>query len=193
MKMKAKAIKLSSAIALAVLLWSCGNNEPSEANHESHEHQHEENGTASMSTPSMIGPVVQHYIHLKNALVSSNLDEAKKGAKGLLDELNKIDASKFSDEQKSAWEAQVGLIKENSEHISEAPEIAHQREHLASLSEAMLALVKAFGEGKTLYYEFCPMANDNKGGYWLSETEEIKNPYFGDEMLNCGEVKETIN
>ncbi|HSH66470.1 MAG TPA: DUF3347 domain-containing protein [Bacteroidia bacterium] len=190
--MKTKAIKISSIIAITVLLWACGSNESKEHDHESHEHQHEENGTASMSTASPISHVVQHYIHLKNALVSSNLDEAKVGAKGLLDELNKVDTTKFNDEQKSAWEAQAGIIKENSEHISEAPEISHQREHFAPLSEAMLAMVKTFGGGKTLYSEFCPMANDNKGGYWLSETEEIKNPYFGDEMLGCGEVKETL-
>ena len=35
------------------------------------------------------------------------------------------------------------------------------------------------------------MAFDNKGGYWLSETEDIRNPYFGASMLSCGEVKQT--
>jgi Cu(I)/Ag(I) efflux system membrane fusion protein len=33
------------------------------------------------------------------------------------------------------------------------------------------------------------MAFDNKGAYWLSETKEIRNPYFGDKMMTCGEVK----
>jgi Cu(I)/Ag(I) efflux system membrane fusion protein len=36
------------------------------------------------------------------------------------------------------------------------------------------------------------MANEGKGGYWLSSQEEIMNPYYGDDMLHCGEVKETI-
>jgi Cu(I)/Ag(I) efflux system membrane fusion protein len=36
------------------------------------------------------------------------------------------------------------------------------------------------------------MAFDNKGAYWLSETEEIRNPYFGDVMLGCGETKEIL-
>ena len=36
------------------------------------------------------------------------------------------------------------------------------------------------------------MANDDKGGYWLSIEKEIKNPYFGSKMLKCGEVKGTI-
>jgi hypothetical protein len=43
-----------------------------------------------------------------------------------------------------------------------------------------------------LYLEYCPMANGNEGAYWLSNEKQIKNPYFGDKMLKCGSVKETI-
>jgi membrane fusion protein, copper/silver efflux system len=36
------------------------------------------------------------------------------------------------------------------------------------------------------------MANNDKGAYWFSDSEEIKNPCFGDMMLGCGENRETI-
>jgi len=36
------------------------------------------------------------------------------------------------------------------------------------------------------------MADDNKGGYWLSTEKKIKNPYFGSKMIKCGKVKEII-
>jgi Cu(I)/Ag(I) efflux system membrane fusion protein len=36
------------------------------------------------------------------------------------------------------------------------------------------------------------MADNNKGANWLSTEEEIRNPYFGEAMLTCGEVKSTI-
>ncbi len=45
----------------------------------------------------------------------------------------------------------------------------------------------------TLFRQYCPMAFDNKGAYWLSNTQEIYNPYFGEEMRFCGEVKEQLN
>jgi hypothetical protein len=32
------------------------------------------------------------------------------------------------------------------------------------------------------------MSNDGEGAYWLSKQEEIANPYFGSQMLNCGET-----
>ena len=44
----------------------------------------------------------------------------------------------------------------------------------------------------TLYIEYCPMANNNEGAFWLSNEKEIKNPYFGEMMLKCGSVKETL-
>jgi hypothetical protein len=60
------------------------------------------------------------------------------------------------------------------------------------LSQDMIALVKAAGNSKTLYKDFCPMYNNKKGAFWLSETKEIRNPYYGKEMPRCGEVKEEI-
>jgi Cu(I)/Ag(I) efflux system membrane fusion protein len=66
------------------------------------------------------------------------------------------------------------------------------RQHFSFLSENILEVTESFGlEKDKVYKVFCPMAFDNKGAYWLSETEEILNPYFGDAMLSCGEVKET--
>jgi Cu(I)/Ag(I) efflux system membrane fusion protein len=36
------------------------------------------------------------------------------------------------------------------------------------------------------------MAFNDKGAYWLSDKEAIRNPYFGDKMLTCGSVEETL-
>ena len=45
---------------------------------------------------------------------------------------------------------------------------------------------------ETIYYQFCPMARNGAGAYWLSAVKEIKNPYYGEAMLTCGENKEVI-
>ena len=47
-------------------------------------------------------------------------------------------------------------------------------------------------DNEKAYYQYCPMANRDQGAYWFSETEEIRNPYFGEDMLGCGENRETI-
>ena len=54
-------------------------------------------------------------------------------------------------------------------------------------------IFKTFGSpNDTLFVEFCPMADNDRGANWLSKNKEIKNPYFGTSMLKCGEVKDEI-
>ncbi|MFT7581923.1 MAG: Cu(I)/Ag(I) efflux system membrane fusion protein, partial [Myxococcota bacterium] len=33
---------------------------------------------------------------------------------------------------------------------------------------------------------FCPMANNDQGAYWLQGPGDVRNPYYGAEMLSCG-------
>ncbi|MCD6543000.1 MAG: DUF3347 domain-containing protein [Flavobacteriaceae bacterium] len=61
------------------------------------------------------------------------------------------------------------------------------------LSDVVDVLGVKMPDNKTLYLEFCPMADDNKGSFWLSYDKEIANPFFGASMLQCGEVKKIFN
>ena len=84
-------------------------------------------------------------------------------------------------------------IEEDAKHIVSNVEIGHQRGHFNRLSNEMFAALKAFKASKaTIYQQFCPMAFDDKGAFWLSDKKEIKNPYFGDKMLKCGKVTDTF-
>lgn len=136
--------------------------------------------------------IVDHYLHVKNALVNGNESEAATGGKAIEAALGKIDKSLFTTEQKAAYDEVADDLKEHAEHIGKS-KIDHQREHFATMSEDLYALAKAFGGGRTLYHDHCPMYNNNKGAMWLSESKEVKNPYYGNEMLTCGKVQEVIN
>lgn len=119
------------------------------------------------------------YIQLKNALVASKADEAKDAAGKLKTSLAPV---------KDGKNAMTEAAK-----ISKATGLDEIRKTFASLSNEMKTVVKAGQVSKgELYLEYCPMANNNTGAYWLSNEKEIKNPYFGDKMLKCGSVKETI-
>jgi Cu(I)/Ag(I) efflux system membrane fusion protein len=37
------------------------------------------------------------------------------------------------------------------------------------------------------------MALHDTGAFWLSQEADIKNPYFGKEMLECGETVDSLN
>ena len=56
----------------------------------------------------------------------------------------------------------------------------------------MVNVISSFGTNKEVNVEHCPMANNNKGANWLSFVKTIKNPYFGDKLLRCGSVEQTI-
>jgi hypothetical protein len=140
-----------------------------------------------------IKAIVDHYLHIKNALVSNSGSDAASGGKEMANAMGKVDKSLFSAEQKKVYDDIEDDLKEHAEHIGEnAKDIDHQREHFTMMSEDVYDLVKAFGGGQTLYHDHCPMANDNKGAMWLSETKEIKNPYFGGKMNECVKVQEVI-
>lgn len=107
--------------------------------------------------------------------------------------LEQVDEGSFSAEQKKVFVEVKEDMAEHAQHIgTNADNIKHQREHFDLLSRDLYDLVKAVKPDQTLYLDYCPMYNENKGATWLSEIKEIKNPYLGGEMPKCGEVKEEI-
>lgn len=140
-----------------------------------------------------IDKIIEYYLHLKNALVNDNSKDAAASGKEIVEAMKTLNKSLLTDEQKKIYEDVEDDAREHAEHISEnASKIEHQREHFDILSNDLYDLVKAFGSRQVLYKYFCSMYNDKEGAIWLSEVKEIKNPYYGKEMLNCGSMEEEI-
>ncbi|QIY84422.1 DUF3347 domain-containing protein [Chryseobacterium sp. NEB161] len=149
--------------------------------------------TDAKKTSADLTELYSHYTHLTFALSGDDDKEAVSAAKGILASFPKIDKIGFSAEQKKEFADLEASISENAEHIADnAGKIDHQREHLDIMSADFYDLLKDFGTPKPVYKIFCPMYNDKKGAFWLSDSREVKNPYLGKEMLSCGEVQEEI-
>lgn len=137
-----------------------------------------------------IAPIVKDYLDLKNALVADNGKLAADAGRKLLATLQKVDMKTIPSGKHKEYMDVAADAMENAAHIGDnAGKIAHQREHLASLSKDMNDLIVMFGTSQQLYEQNCPMYNEGKGAIWVSETKEIKNPYYGGQMLTCGSVK----
>lgn len=136
--------------------------------------------------------IIEGYLQIKNALVEDDKDGAAEGGKTLLTAFAKFDMTKLTESQHKEYMEIYENAKEQAEHIVKSP-IDHQREHFEVLSTDMNDLITLVGTDKTLYQDFCPMANEGKGAIWLSEFEDIKNPFYGDKMLKCGKVQKQIN
>lgn len=140
-----------------------------------------------------INGIVNAYIRLKNAFTEDNSTVAATAGKELENVFKNFDTNILTAAQKKIYEDIENDAIEHAEHIGEnRGNIEHQREHFELLSKDMYDLVKAFGGGQILYKDFCPMYNNGKGAFWLSEIKDIKNPYFGKTMPTCGIIKEEI-
>jgi hypothetical protein len=137
--------------------------------------------------------IVGHYLDIKNALVNNSGVKAASGGRAMSEAMTKLDKSFLTADQKKVYDDIEADLKEHAEHIGKnGGDIKHQREHFVMMSDDVYDLVKAFGAGQPLYHDHCPMANDNQGAMWLSETREVKNPYFGGKMNECVKVGEVI-
>lgn len=149
---------------------------------------------ASPEAQQEIRILLTNYLQLKDALVASNAEQAKAAAQEIQKVADKGAAAGLSGDQQTYYTAQVASIKEDAEHIQGTNEVSHMRDYFTTLSKSTYRLVKAFDANENpVYYQHCPMAMDNTGAYWLSSNEEVRNPYFGDAMLKCGSVVETVN
>ncbi|MGV3545789.1 MAG: DUF3347 domain-containing protein [Pedobacter sp.] len=126
-----------------------------------------------------LNAVYQQYLLLSNALINSDLATAKEASMAL-----ELGAKALTDGAKLA-----GLASK----ITAASDIEVQRTLFSSLSNEMISKVKAIGlQSGEVYVEFCPMALNDKGASWLSNKKQIRNPYYGESMMDCGEIKETL-
>lgn len=136
---------------------------------------------------------VQNYIAIKNALIDDNGSAAAVASNKISAAMKTFDKSLLSAEQKKVYDDIEDDLKEHAEHIGKnGDKVSHQRDHFSMMSDVMYTLVKAFGAGITLYHDHCPMFNDGKGAIWFSETKNIRNPYYGEKMMTCGNVMEVF-
>jgi PBP1b-binding outer membrane lipoprotein LpoB len=173
-----KAIKSMFAVcSLGILFSGCSQPNSSHENETSKIDSVEVAQAATVLKDGDINLVYSNYMELKNALVLSKSDQAQAAATKLANSLLKIDGC----------ENTAVLTK----HIAGSADLVVQRADFTAISSDIIALMKnADISSGTVFVQYCPMANSGKGGFWLASEKEINNPYYGDDMLNCGEVKE---
>ncbi|TKC01850.1 DUF3347 domain-containing protein [Pedobacter cryotolerans] len=178
-------------ILVAVMLFAaCGNSDKpvAEDAHAGHNHAAGEGHDAAPVEKTAVSvslkddklnAVYQHYVHLTNALVNGDMIEAKVAVNAI--------------ELGSKALNNGGSLATLAAKIGAAKDIESQRTLYADLSTDFIERVKSAGlNSGEIYVEYCPMALNDKGAAWLSNQKEIRNPYFGESMMTCGEVKETL-
>ena len=125
-----------------------------------------------------LAAVYEDYLELKTTLVNTDAEESQKAGEELTESLQKAEG------------AETALAA--AEKIAGSSDIKEQRTAFSDLSAAVEKMIAGNLASGKVYKQYCPMAFDGAGGYWLSSSEEVRNPYYGDMMLKCGRVDDTI-
>ncbi|MGH1434195.1 MAG: efflux RND transporter periplasmic adaptor subunit [Lewinella sp.] len=136
---------------------------------------------------------VSAYLLLKDALVASDVAAAEAAAQDMHQALGKVDMAKLKGDAHLYWMQQFKALQAHSEKITTSTDLEVQRQQFDFLSQALIQTVKVFGaHTDTLYVQHCPMAFGDNGADWLSAEDKVLNPYFGEAMLRCGIIEETL-
>lgn len=131
-----------------------------------HDHQHGGGTGGAQLVPAQVQPLIQAYLALGDALVASDAKQALARAGELRAAADK-----------------AGLPLPG---LGDFPaELAQQRLRLGPLSEEVIGLARRAGLSSDLQVVWCSMAP----GRWLQRAGEVANPYYGQEMLRCGDIQ----
>jgi Cu(I)/Ag(I) efflux system membrane fusion protein len=145
-------------------------------------------------------PAVKNYLSLKNALVDENSEEAGKSAEELASTLRGVRSEILEAKAREAWDNLSEKMLKDLKKISENKDVQIQREAFDPVSECFARMLMSFRHAMSgpLFLYHCPMSFDQKGAYWIEDSKEIQNPYFGrkpfkgQDMLKCGVLQETV-
>ncbi len=206
MKIKSLFIATLYSVVTVFALSNCSSKKEEtvpEENHDELMHAATEETPAQASAPQFqvdatfqqqLSGVFTTYVSMKDAFVATDAAQVKVAATKTQESLKKVDMMLLTGVAHNDWMTYSGGLEASLKEIQASDDIEVQRTAFSKLSDNMYKSIKAYGlGGATAYYEFCPMAFNNEGGYWLSDVAEIRNPYFGDKMLKCGSVQEKLN
>ncbi|MGB5818196.1 MAG: DUF3347 domain-containing protein [Saonia sp.] len=175
-----KRNEYATLIAITVLTFaSCGEEKKKQAagtdSPTEMEAKKEKIAKASFSD-EMTGKVFRNYLQLKIALTNSDVQEAQMAAAHL--------SEVFAEE--------LDTLKTITGQLAKTDDLERQRELFSDFTAKVEPLFRDNISSGILYKKFCPMAFNGDGGYWFSDDDRIRNPYYGEKMLKCGQVTETI-
>ncbi len=138
------------------------------------------------------------YFSVKDALVASDTSQANKAADALIVAADSLKTDEIQGDSTGAIKATAkdfaGTISGWGKGLIGEKGIEAKRKEFEMISDALWSLTRTVKyAGQKVYYQYCPMAFDNKGAYWMSKERQIKNPYFGDKMPECGSIEDSLD
>lgn len=146
-------------------------------------------GNVDDEVKTSINSALSGYYAVKDALVNSDAQEAKQRAGELIAMIEATSDQKMTDSQKSYWAKVSTQLRNDTEQIRETGNIESQRARFVQLSNNFYSLISSYkANSREVYYFYCPM----KKASWLSSSREVRNPYYGTKMIDCGSLRRIL-
>lgn len=154
--------------------------------------QHKQPQEAPQQVQQQLNHITEHYLALQRLLASDKTSEMAKHALGVASAseelLRNLARAELAHEE--AIGNAVERIRSSALKIN-GDQIADDRVSFVELSSALVALLEHLRSDQErwpyLYVFHCPMSK----GDWVQTGKETRNPYYGFQMLKCGELKAT--
>lgn len=153
-----------------------------------------DNKKESLEAVQALTPVYNAYFETQMALANDDLETALAGYQNVNQEVKDVPMNVFSESGHMRWMDYYRKLLASSEAGEKSDNIESARIYFQDLSNTMIELEKDFGHADDVVYylTFCPMAFNNTGAYWLQTEKIIWNSYWGERMLRCGSIEDTL-
>ncbi len=124
------------------------------------------------ATDLSLEDLITGYLYIQRALAQDDIEHARHGWMELRGKSEQLSALMPEADSLDGMDALRSAFHTLSQHV-----ISRAQRHPEQIH-------------RKLRLVHCPMAFDFSGADWLQAEDEVRNPYFGEEMLTCGTVKQ---
>jgi hypothetical protein len=142
--------------------------------------------------------LIAAYTSLKDALVASDTAKASAAARQLAIASDSLKINEIQGDTSNVIKptavTYTSMITSSAKGLAGESSLSEMRKEFEMIADNLWQLTRVVRyDGQKLFWQYCPMAFNNRGAYWISSERQVRNPYFGNEMLECGKVADSLD
>ncbi len=142
------------------------------------------------------GKLLTDYYALKDNFVEEKDSAIARSARSLMASVDSLQLDELKADSNIIATARtytMGISSELKGLLGEN-QLEEKRKEFQMVGDQLYDLIRTVQYDRAvIYHDYCPMAFNDQGANWLSNTAQIRNPYIPKKMITCGEVKDSID
>ena len=128
-------------------------------------------------------PILEEYLKIHEALAADKTEGVKRAAEQIVTLSENVDVNTVTGEHEDHYKHVPMKIKKAAQILVKGKDIGAMREAFKALSRPM-AMWATMSKPQGIYVVYCSMQKAS----WLQKGKAVRNPYYGQKMLRCGEI-----